>query len=81
MIDTQKIISTLTGVKQISAFRLLSLRGQLRMEALGMKSSGGPIRPRIAAEFNLKPRATHQAFIQAVTDKLYALEGYERVAE
>ena len=51
---------------QIAAFRLLSLRYQLRLEAGGIKSSGGAIRPRIAKEFGLKPRDSHDKYIIAI---------------
>lgn len=58
----------------ISAFRLMSLKSQLKLEKLGMRSSGGPIRPRIAQEFNLKPRASHDDFIAAIEVKLSELK-------
>ncbi len=48
---------------EISIFRLLSVKYQLKLEGLGLKSSGGPLRPRLAAEFGLKPRAPHAAYI------------------
>lgn len=58
---------------QIKAFRLLSLRQQLKLESVGLKSSGGAIRPRIAAEFGLKPRASHATYIDAINARLAAL--------
>lgn len=48
---------------QINGFRFISLKGQLKLEALGMKSSGGPLRPRLAQEFGLKPRSPHKDYI------------------
>ncbi len=59
-----------TTPEGISAFRLISLKRQLKFEMLGMKSSGGAIRPRIAKEFGLPARASHAAFIAAVEAKL-----------
>jgi hypothetical protein len=55
---------------KIAAFRLLSLRAQLRLEARGIKSSGGAIRPRIAAEFGLKPRDSYDTYILAINKKI-----------
>lgn len=50
----------------ISYFRLASLKAQLKMEKVGLKGSGGAIRPRVAKEFGLKPRDSHDKFIAAV---------------
>lgn len=50
--------------------RLISLKYQLQLEAQGMRSSGGAIRPRIAKEFGLSPRATHEEFITKVEAKI-----------
>lgn len=51
-------------------FRLLSLRYQLKLEKQGLRSSGGAIRPRIAKEFELSPKASHDEFIAAVQAKI-----------
>lgn len=53
-------------MNDIQAVRLLSLRGMLRLEKVGMKTRGGALRPRIAKEFGLSPRAKHDAFIDAI---------------
>ncbi len=53
-------------------FRLCSLKQQLKLEAKGLKSSGGAIRPRIAKEFGLSPRAPHSEFITKIEEKLNA---------
>lgn len=58
----------------VQYFRLASLKQQLKLESLGMKSSGGVIRPRIAKEFNLPARASHQQFIDAVQAKMDSLK-------
>lgn len=64
-------VATGTGVDYM---RLASLRGMLRLEAVGMKSSIGPVRPKIAKEFGLKPRAPFADFINAVQAKMKELE-------
>lgn len=64
--------TTFTG-PDVQRFRLASLRMQLRLEARGMKSSGGAIRPRIAAEFGLKPRSDYSKFIEAIEAKMAEL--------
>lgn len=58
---------------QIAFFRLASLKQQLKLEKVGLKSSGGAIRPRIATEFGLKPRDSHDKFIAAVQAKMDAM--------
>jgi hypothetical protein len=55
---------------EIETFRLTSLKGQLKLESKGMKRSGGAIRPRVAAEFGLKPRDSYDKFIAAVQAKI-----------
>lgn len=65
---------TLDTPDKIMAFRLLSLRAQLKLEAKGLKSSGGSIRPRIAKEFGLSSRAKREDFIQAINKKLEELQ-------
>lgn len=63
---------TVTG-EGVDLFRLLSLKYQLKLERLGLKSSGGAIRPRIAKEFGLSPRAPHSEYIAKIEEKLNAL--------
>jgi hypothetical protein len=70
-------MSTLTTPAAIQRFRLASVRAQLKLEKAGMKYSGGPIRPRIAAEFGLKPRAPHADYIAAIEKKMDALTAGE----
>jgi hypothetical protein len=60
-------IATGAGVDYV---RLASLRGMLRMEKVGMKGRMGPIRPKIAAEFGLKPRDSYDVFINTVQKKM-----------
>ena len=60
--------------EQISAFRLLSVKMQLRLESKGLRSSGGALRPRLAAEFGLKPRASYEQYIAAIDARLAAIK-------
>lgn len=60
-------ISTPTGIAYV---RLASLKGMVNLESKGLKSRAGPIRPRIAAELGLKPRAPYQAFIAAIQKRM-----------
>jgi hypothetical protein len=53
---------TFTG-DGVTYFRMASLKSQLRLEKVGMKSSGGALRPRLAKEFGLKPRDSHDLYI------------------
>lgn len=63
---------------QISAYRLASIRGMLKLERAGMKTRGGALRPRIAAELGLSPRASYDAFIARIESMLEQIKG-ERV--
>lgn len=66
-------MTTCTGAG-VDVFRLLSLKGMLKLEKVGLKQRGGALRPRIAAEFGLSPRATHDAFIAAIETKVAATQ-------
>ena len=57
----------------IARVRLASLRGMLRLESAGMKSRGGALRPKIAAEFGLSPRAAFADYIKAVEARMQEL--------
>jgi hypothetical protein len=61
------VIATGAGVGYV---RLASLRGMLKMEKVGLKGRMGPIRPRIAEEFGLKPRDSYDKFLNAVQAKM-----------
>lgn len=63
---------TATG-EGVNYVRLASLKGMLKLESKGLASRSGPLRPRIAAEFGLKPRAPYQDFIKAVEAKMAEL--------
>ena len=55
-----------TTPEAISYVRLASLKGMLKLEKVGMKTRGGALRPRIAAEFGLKARDSHDKFIAKI---------------
>jgi len=56
-------MATLTTTAQINAFRFLSVKHQLKLEKLGMRSSGRALRPLLAKEFGLSPRAPYADYI------------------
>lgn len=63
------------GPEQVKHFRLLVIKSRLKLEKAGAKHSQGTLRPRIAAEFGLKPQDSYERFIevvQAEADKLAA---------
>jgi hypothetical protein len=64
------IATTPNGINYV---RLASLKGMVTLESKGMKGRGGPIRPRIAAEFGLKPRAPYAEFITAIQSRMAEL--------
>lgn len=59
--------------EQIAYFRYASLKYQLRLELSGLKSSGGALRPRLAKEFGLSPRAGHCRYIAHCAAKMQEL--------
>jgi hypothetical protein len=61
------VIDTPEGIQYV---RLASLKGMLKLEHLGMTSRGGALRPRLAAEFGLKPRDSHAKFIAYCEKKM-----------
>ena len=52
---------------------LASQKMQLKLESKGMKSSGGALRPRLAAQHGLKPRDSHEKFIEVIQAKMDAI--------
>jgi hypothetical protein len=64
-----------TTEDEIAFFRFASLKHQLKLEGRGLRSSGGALRPRLAAEFGLGPRDSREHYIdycQARMDELKA---------
>ena len=64
---------TFTG-DGVILFALASQKMQLKLESMGMKSSGGALRPRIAAQHGLKPRDSREKFIEVIQAKMDALK-------
>lgn len=61
----------------IEAYRWATIRGALRLEQRGLKTRGGALRPRLAKQLGLTPRAPYEAFLAAVQvkiDEFYAKE-------
>lgn len=67
---TQDKAITLSGDVEIAYFRLAQLKGALKIESTGMKVRQSPLRPKIADEFGLKPRAKHSEFIAVIQAKM-----------
>lgn len=61
--NTQNSATVINTPEGIEYFRFASIKYQLKMEKIGLKSSGGALRPRLAKEFGLKARATHDEYI------------------
>lgn len=59
---------------------LAGLKYNLRLEALGMKSKGGAIRPRVAVQLGLKKTAPHADFIKAIEERMQAILDRQREA-
>jgi hypothetical protein len=69
MTDKAIVVDTPHG---IAHFRLLSIKGRVKLESKGIRHSSGAIRPRIAAEFGLKPRDSYEKYIAAIQAKIDA---------
>lgn len=54
----------------IHYFRLASLKGMLALEQVGLKTRGGALRPRIAAELGLKPRDSYDVYIREIVRRM-----------
>lgn len=49
--------------EELSYANYAIMKGALKMEKAGLKSRGGALRPRLAAQFGLKKTAPHDDFI------------------
>lgn len=56
------------ATEEVNYFCLASWKGALKLERIGLKSSGGAIRPRIAARLGLKPRQDRDVFIARIEE-------------
>lgn len=68
------------ATEEVNYFCLASWKGALKLEKVGMKSSGGAIRPRIAERLGLKPRDKHDVFIARIQELMNQIIA-ERQAE
>ena len=66
-------MTTYTGAG-IDSFRLLSLKAMIKMEKAGLKQRGGALRPRLAKELGLSPRAPHDEYVAAIEKKVSELK-------
>lgn len=66
----QKPHATICTGEGVNIFRLVSIKGMLKLEASGFKTRGGALRPRLAKELGLYARAPYQAFIDAIDAKI-----------
>lgn len=66
-------ITTSEMPMHLRLFRLAQFRGVLKMEKAGLKGRQGPIRPQIAVELGLKPRAPYDDYIAEVQKRIDAL--------
>ncbi len=74
-------MSGISDPDSIAYYRLATLKGCIKLEAKGMRHSGGAVRPRIAAEFGLSPRAKHDTFIAAIQAKMDELIAKKQAAQ
>ena len=65
-------MSTNTGTMSsaFSYYRLAQIKGALTLESKGMKGRQGPLRPKLAEEFGLKPRAPFEDYINTAKAKM-----------
>lgn len=54
------------ATEEVNYFCLAAWKHALRLEGVGLKSSGGAIRPRIASRLGLKPRQDRSVFIERI---------------
>lgn len=59
-----------TTPNQISFVRLASLKGMVSLESKGLRGRSSPIRPKLAGEFDLAPRAPYDEYIAAIQAKM-----------
>lgn len=58
---------------EFSYYRLATIKGALTLESKGMTSRQGPLRPKLATEFGLKPRAPFEDYINVAQTKMAAI--------
>jgi len=78
--------SNLEMAEHVRYMRLCSIKSQLRLESIGLKSSGGALRPRLAKEFGLSRFMVYELWInhfQQLIDQAVAMKeiGLDWVAD
>jgi hypothetical protein len=63
-------MTTISTPNGIAFARLASLKGMLKLEKVGLKTRGGALRPRIAAELGLKKSDSHDKFIAEIQSRM-----------
>ena len=66
-------MTMITGKLQIRAVQLLSVKGALHLESLGMKHSGGSVRKRWAEHYKLGSRAKIPAVVAAIDAEIKSI--------
>ena len=62
------------GTTQYDYYRLANLKGMLKLEKVGLKfSKGRALRPQLAKEFGLSPRAPHDDYIAEIQRRMEAM--------
>lgn len=61
MTKASQVVSA-DAAEHVNYFCLASWKGALKLERVGLKSSGGAIRPRIADRLGLKPRQSYDVY-------------------
>ena len=61
-------MTTASTPEAIAVFRLLAVRGALKLESRGLKTRGGAIRPKWAKQLGLRPRDDYEVFIARVQE-------------
>jgi hypothetical protein len=62
-------MTTLTG-EGITYFQLAAVKAALKLEKVGLKHSGGAIRPKWAKRLGLKPRDSHDTYINTLNMRM-----------
>jgi hypothetical protein len=57
-----------SATEEVNYYCLATWKSALKLEKVGLKSSGGAIRPRIAERLGLKPRQDRDVFIARIQE-------------
>lgn len=70
--------TVITG-SDIPVAQMMVVRAAIKLEAKGMRHSGGSVRARWAARLGLKPRDSHDKYIAELTRRIDAALGERNV--